>query len=456
MSKTLKPHLIKKQYQFLFISIITLMIIAGGYLYYDYSAKHKLAEVKNDLTAIAQLKIHQITNWHQRRIADAVTISEETFFAEGIRKWLTDKNNKSLTNNIQQKLSSIKDAYGYMEIFISSVDEKTLLSTDPELNSIDQETLTGIHESVQNGKIEDTDLYYSKIHKAILFDIIAPLINDKNEVIAALVLRINPEHFLYPLVQAWPLPNKSGESLLIRKKGNFALFLNNLRFKKNTALTLEIPLTENKVPAVQAILGYKGIWEGKDYRDVEVLSYINVVPGTNWFMIAKVDKSEILQDLRFVESAIILFVILILIALAFGISWIYHFRQRNLYRELYKSNEEFKTILYSIGDAVITTDNEGKVQHLNSVAEKLTGWSLAEAKGGTLEKIFKIVNEETRRKAENPIRRVLAEGLVIGLANHTILISKDGTETPISDSGAPVRDEAGEIVGVVLVFRDQS
>ncbi len=456
MSKKLKPRLIKKQYQVLFISIIVLMIIAGGYLYYDYSAKHKLAEVKNDLTAIAQLKIHQIANWHQQRIANAQSISGDPFLKDVLTKWLNDKNNTSLTNSIRQKLYSIQNEYSYREVIICSVDSKIFLSTELELNSLDQEIITGIHESVQNKKIEDTDLYHSEIHKAILYEIIAPIINDKNEVIAALVLRINPEHFLYPLVQAWPLPNKSGESLLIRKKGNFALFLNNLRFEKNTALTLEIPLTENKVPAVQAILGYKGIWEGKDYRDVEVLSYINAVPGTNWFMIAKVDKSEILKDLGFVESAVILFVILILIALAFGISWMNHFRQRNLNLELYKSNEEFKTILYSIGDAVITTDNEGKIQHLNSVAEKLTGWSLAEARDGSLEKIFKIVNEETRRKAENPIRRVLADGLVIGLANHTLLISKDGTETPISDSGAPIRDEAGEIVGVVLVFRDQT
>ena len=456
MNKVLSTPVIKKQYPILIIIVISLLIITGGYMYYNYSAKIKLTEAKNELLAISQLKISQIENWHNERIANAITISEDPLFKDGIQKWLKDKNNKSINMSMRQKLSSIQNVYGYHEIFITSLNEKILLSADSDLDSLDKETSIRIAETVKTKKIEDTDFYYCKTHNAIHYDVIAPLFNEKNKVIAAIVLRIKPEDYIYPLIQDWPLPTKSGETLLIRKKGNSALFLNNLRFKKNTALKLEIPLTEKEVPAVQAILGYKGIWEGKDYRNVEVLSYINAVPGTNWFMITKVDEVEILKDLQFVESAVILFVVLILIALALGISWLYHFRQRNLYRELFQSNEEFKTILYSIGDAVITTDNEGKVQHLNSVAEKLTGWSLAEAKDRALEKIFKIVYEETRRKAENPIRKILAEGLVIELANNTILISKDGTETPISDSGAPIRNEKGNIIGVVLVFRDQS
>lgn len=116
----------------------------------------------------------------------------------------------------------------------------------------------------------------------------------------------------------------------------------------------------------------------------------------------------------------------------------------------------FRTTLYSIGDAVITTDRGGIVQQMNPVAEKLTGWSEAEAQWKPVQTIFHILNEETRREVPNPVDRVLHEGTIIGLANHTLLIARDGTEYPIADSGAPIRNEQGEIAGVVLVFRDQT
>ncbi len=112
--------------------------------------------------------------------------------------------------------------------------------------------------------------------------------------------------------------------------------------------------------------------------------------------------------------------------------------------------------LQSIGDAVIATDERGNVTLMNPVAERLTGWTLAEANGHPVRPVFHIVNEATRRLVESPVDRVLREGIVVGLANHTLLIARDGTETPISDSGAPVRDETGTVRGVVLVFRDAS
>jgi PAS domain S-box-containing protein len=118
------------------------------------------------------------------------------------------------------------------------------------------------------------------------------------------------------------------------------------------------------------------------------------------------------------------------------------------------SEQRWSTTLSSIGDAVITTDLDGNVAFLNGIAEGLTGWSLAEASGKPLNEVFNIVNEKTRSRVESPVIRVLKEGLIVGLANHTVLIRKDGTEVPIDDSGAPIRDRTGKVTGVVLVFRD--
>ena len=119
-----------------------------------------------------------------------------------------------------------------------------------------------------------------------------------------------------------------------------------------------------------------------------------------------------------------------------------------------EQRERLRTTLASIGDAVVSTDPAGNVTYLNAVAEALTGWTNGEAAGVPLARVFHIVNESTRREVENPAARALAEGVVVGLANHTVLIARDGTEWPIDDSAAPIRAADGGIAGCVLVFRD--
>ncbi|MEO5824408.1 MAG: PAS domain S-box protein, partial [Gemmatimonadales bacterium] len=122
-------------------------------------------------------------------------------------------------------------------------------------------------------------------------------------------------------------------------------------------------------------------------------------------------------------------------------------------RELKLREEWLRVTLTSIGDAVIATDLDGRVTLINTVACELTGWS-NDALGEPLESVFQIISERTRERTPTPVARVLREGVIVDLANHTLLVARDGTDRPIEDSAAPIRDEAGKIVGVVLVFRD--
>ncbi|MBI4294851.1 MAG: response regulator [Chloroflexi bacterium] len=123
-------------------------------------------------------------------------------------------------------------------------------------------------------------------------------------------------------------------------------------------------------------------------------------------------------------------------------------------KKLRESEQWFSTTLKSIGDAVIATDRDGLVTFMNPVAESLTGWPLELAVNKKLTDVFKIVNRDTRQPVDNPVGRVLREGNVVGLANSTILIARDGAERPIDDRAAPIKDDTGNLVGVVLVFRD--
>ncbi len=129
-------------------------------------------------------------------------------------------------------------------------------------------------------------------------------------------------------------------------------------------------------------------------------------------------------------------------------------KRKEAEQALAAEKERLAVTLRSIGDGVITTDTAGRVVLLNKVAEELTGWSQEEAAGQPLEKVFHIIEEKSRSRCANPVEKVLKSGRITGLANHTILIARDGTERHIADSGAPIRDAEGELIGIVLVFRD--
>lgn len=142
-----------------------------------------------------------------------------------------------------------------------------------------------------------------------------------------------------------------------------------------------------------------------------------------------------------------------LMLLAGGSIWFVDGRRRAA-RALRRSEENLAVTLHSIGDAVLATDTAGRITRMNPIAENLTGWTEAEAQGRPIAEVFNIINEETRKPGVIPVQQVLATGEIQGLANHTVLIARDGRERPIADSAAPIRDRDGHVLGVVLVFRD--
>ena len=133
-----------------------------------------------------------------------------------------------------------------------------------------------------------------------------------------------------------------------------------------------------------------------------------------------------------------------------------HEASRRAIRLVAEAEERLRATLVGIGDGVIATDEQGRVTRLNPVAETLTGWTESEALGRPLGDVFVILDEETRREAASPVARVLRDGRIASLANHTVLVARDGRETPIDDSAAPIRDDDGATVGAVLIFRDVS
>ncbi len=377
-------------------------------------------------------------------------------------------------------------------------------------------------------------------------------------------------------------------------QGNRILFLNELRLRKHTALSFSLPASAPNLLCAMAARGDSGLAEGVDYRGVPCIGALLAVPGSHWYMVAKVDQEEVFAPVRRLFY-LVLALSLLLVALAglgLGIIQRHEAARRYLsllmterersglleslaaserrFRSLFetmtegvavhevirdaagkiadyriievnpayerqtgmsarKANGQKATTFYgvspapyldcysrvaetgiaegfetyfepldkhfsisvfspdrdrfatvfediterkrseariaeererllvtirSIGDGVITTDVAGTVTLMNKVAEELTGWGQADAVGRPLWEVFNIINEFTRVRCINPVDKVLATGGIIGLANHTALIARDGSERSIADSGSPIRDRESRIVGVVLVFRD--
>ena len=449
----------------LVFALAATFVLIGGAWFYQAQEKRLERRATAELTAVARLKVDEIVRWRGEEIARARLVSEDPFFIAAATEVLgkpAPRTRKSMLIQFQ----NLKAHLGYHDIILVGPDGAVHLRLGEGPARISREMLAGVAEALRRGTPVLTDLHTGVADSIPHVDVVAPLAKREgtgSKTLGALIFRVDAQTFLYAMLRTWPAPSESSETLLVRRDGNDVLFLNDLRHRKDTALKLRISLNQTDVPAVMAVLGREGLVKGRDYRGVPVLSAFKAIPDSPWFMVAKVDETEIMSRWRF-EAALILAVVLaILIALSAAVASFWQRKEKRHYRDLARAEaarteaeERYRTTLLSIGDGVIATDADGRVAMLNPVAEALTGRTLDEARGRPIEEVFPILNEETRAAVENPVRRVLREGFVVGLANHTVLVARDGSERPIADSGAPIREADGHIHGVVLVFRDQT
>jgi PAS domain S-box-containing protein len=456
-----------KKIPYTLTSIIALAMIAliiGSFLFYRSQKLHIEREVETNLTSIAQMKVDQIVAWRADQLGEANELMNSPAFIETVAQWTISRQTTD-QEMILSRFHALQEHYQYSDILLVDPDGQVVLSLSGYTGPVHTEAAAAISLAFQEKQPCLTDLHFDETRQNPHISAIAPLFTGPDQSglpISAIILENNAEQYLYPLIQEWPTPSESSETLLIRKDGDSVLYLNELRHQQDTSLTLRIPLTRTDLPAVMAVNGTEGFVEGKDYRGIDVLAVLKPIPDSLWFMVAKIDTDEAYAYWRLQSILIVVLTLGLLIAFG-GIAWaVWQNIQKSHYAALYKleaakleTEERYETTLMSIGDGVIVTDIDGNVVLLNPVAEALTGWKQNESVGRPVEEIFKIVNEETRLQVENPVRKVNREGIVVGLANHTLLISKDGTERPIADSGAPIHDNVA-INGVVLVFRDQT
>ncbi len=435
-------------------------LIGSGFLYQRMEAGHLRSDIYNELVAIGRIKAENIAGWRTGLLNDTNRNAHSPFFRKAAEAWIHDQTNAALRSDFIERLGLEVTLSGYSEALLLDTEGSVLLAAHNMEARIDPATKNAIGPALSGRQALLADLFLGTDGKVYL-DALAPIYDSDGRTLAVLVLRSDAEAYLFPYIQSWPTPSPSAETLLVRKEGNEVVFLNELRHRTNAALSLRFPLASESLPAAKAVLGREGIVEGNDYRGVPVLADVRPVQDSPWFIVAKIDRSEFMEEVSYRGRVVALFVTLLIVLLAVVFAYAYRHRQAIMYRDLHaaerakqKAQELLRATLLGIGDGVIATDETATVSFLNPVAEALTGWSQSAAEGQPLSEVFHIVNAQTRDRCENPAERVLATGMIVGLANHTVLIARDGTERQIADSGAPIRDAEGNTLGVVLVFRD--
>ena len=436
-------------------ALITLAAALG--LWFLISADYKktaIAEISRNLITINSYKTSQIAAWRDNHYRDTVLLSLHPFFGNivsaeasnpGLRRaqlntWLNDR-------LIQKRDSSLA--------FLSPKGA-VIAATAGYSAGIEKDFTEAFAQASQKGTPLMTDLYLAADGRPRITKF-SPMSGGRldGKILCVLVINIDPETEFYPLLRATPSFFANTETLLVRKEGTDVLYLNELDYSKNSALKLKLPLSQTDLPAAKAITEtYSGFFAGKDYRGIKVFSAIKPVEGSNWAVITKIDRDTILAPVKTREDLELALILLAAGLLYGGFYIIIHFREQVVQKIIQESEELLSATLRSIGDGVVTTDAAGLVTSLNSVAEHLTGWTTAEAKGRPAMEIFRIINAETRAATPNPVERALRENIAVGLANHTALIARDGTEYQVADSCAPIHDASGAIFGAVLVFRD--
>lgn len=432
---------------------LVLLILVVSLIFYSRSEKKSaIAAWNTEISGIAKITSDVISEWYADEISDGGVYLNSQPLKTFLNRFIQNNDSGYLMNY----LSDIVKIHGYNEATIITHTGEIVGSYPTDGSDINSIVLKTVKEVFAENEIRSTDIYLCPLHKEARIDFVVPVYRDSSGIKYALILRQLPQNSIYPVLELWSQQHKTSESVLLKMETDSMRILNKLRFLGQPPGTIAIPVAKNNILGVMATQEEQGIYSGLDYRGEKVIGYITAIPRTPWYLVVKADSDEVYKDYQFrlwVSIAGFILIIFLIVAL---ISLLFVNKSRQTFKKLFQSKEEFKTTVYSIGDGVIVTDKMGRVRNMNPVAENLTGWKEAEALDKDIEEVFKIINYETRNKVSNPVIRVIKEGVIVGLANHTLLISRGGKEFPIADSGAPVFDDDGELNGVVLVFRDQT
>jgi PAS domain S-box-containing protein len=440
----------------IFLLFSAAIILIGNY--FSNSQRNRIfREQENNLSAIASLKISQIASWHKERLGDAKVISLDKPLIISIEYFFSGKN-KEIKTQLYYWMKSVRNEYDYSNVLIADTSLKVRLSVTPSDSILGDSIKMEMKASLKGRNIFMTDLHRSKEIPYIHIDILIPLfdsVKNKPLPVGIALLRIDPGKVLFPLIQSWPTPSKSSETLILRREGDSVLYLNELRHRKNTALNLKFPLSNVNLLATKAVNGFEGVTDGTDYRKIPVIGALNKVPGLPWYMVVKVDKDEILAPFKR-YSIITVFVIILLIVLNALVSGYWIWAQRvDMYRrqlkdeitlseskeKLIASEERFRSLYENVTIGLYRTTLDGQILMANHAMVSMLGFD-------TFQQLALRNLQQEGYEPDYPRSKFLEiiekDGKIIGL--ESAWHRRNGKVLIIRESANAVRDVKGRII----------
>jgi two-component system cell cycle sensor histidine kinase/response regulator CckA len=428
--------------------ILSFLIGLSGYFYYDAQKAELIRHIQNELSAIADLKVNQITAWRNERLADARIMERNPVLATMVRQFLQEPVADSRGRDILVWMKALLEIGQYNSIVLVDRKGRARLSTSPDMKA----SSAYAKQMVQNARIRGesilSDFHRSSVYPHPHLGLVAPLsVQEGKEsiFIGAFLFQIDPATFLYPLIQSWPVASKSAETLLIRKEGDSVLFLNELRHKKNTALSFRIKLDKTRAQNIKAIEQARGMFEGPDYRKIPVLGSTRHIPQTPWILVAKVDVDEVYAPLRR-QARLLLFIVCLLIASA-GLVLLLWLRKRTAEeREKFSAfeleskalSQKYDFLSKYSNDIIMIVDEAGNIRDANDRALQAYGYTRDEFLRLTL---WDIRPRDTYPDITTQMEQVREHQ---GMIFETVHKRKNGAEFPVEVSSRVI-DEGNNI-----------
>jgi PAS domain S-box-containing protein len=273
-------------------------IVISGWLYCRRQEKQYIAGMAQQLSIIAELKARDLAQYRKERLADGSVFCQNASFAALARRFLEKPDDADAQGQLEAWFEECRPEYDQVRLLdAQGVSRLSLPAGLPAVSDPVARELAGV---LRSGRVSFQDFYRSEQDRRVHLGVLAPILDEKNarQPLGVLFLRIDPDSWLYPFIKRWPGASRTAETLLVRREGNEAVFLNELRFQTNTALNLRAPLDRVALPAVQAALGREGFMEGVDYRGEPVLAALQVIPDSPWSLVARMDAAEALGPIR--------------------------------------------------------------------------------------------------------------------------------------------------------------
>lgn len=331
------PILLRTPRPWIFIFLSSCLILGSiGYWCYTIEYKRILTEKTEFLKAIGILKTGKVELWLKERLADAARASYSPYFLETMHS--TNIDHGEFYSQLKNHLIIERDAYEYDEILILDAAGEIVTSTSDDPSPPSSVMLAALEKNAASAEPLFTD-FYTDLDGQIRIDVASAILDPSGLSKHMLILRSKADAHLFPLIESWPIPGSSGETILLQQENNHVLLLNNPRFLTNAALKIRIPLSSQHMVAVQAIRGKSGIISGIDYRNEDVVAYVQTIAGTPWTLVTKLDKREILSEARSRAVTILVVVVLLILLTAMAVALANRRIQAKRYRNLYETEQ---------------------------------------------------------------------------------------------------------------------